>query len=230
MPSATNGLFLAVLPEAQARRRLESTAQQIRNRHGLKGKFVAPDRYRRIFGATMQKAGLGRTRPQFTPHVTLLYDERGIAEQPIEPINWIVNEFVLVHSLLGRGRYIPLEKWLLRSHAVNQLALQAGAHLSKASEIAASGVDRMASKRSLAGTYQKVLSGQGTIAFRDFEALLEELGFAFKGQKGSHRIYFHPSVGRPFPVQPDGKEAKRYQVRQLRDMMRKYGIGFDPDG
>jgi hypothetical protein len=51
----------------------------------------------------------------------------------------------------------------------------------------------------LAGTYQKVLSGQGTISFRDFEALLEALGFAFKGQKGSHRIYFHPSVGRPFP-------------------------------
>ena len=88
----------------------------------------------------------------------------------------------------------------------------------------------MASKRSLADSYQKVLSGQGTIAFRDFEALLEALGFAFKGQKRSHRIYFHPSVGRPFPVQPDGKEAKRYQVRQLRDMMRKYGIGFDPDG
>ena len=88
----------------------------------------------------------------------------------------------------------------------------------------------MASKRSLTGTYQKVLSGQGTIAFRDFEALLEALGFAFKGQKGSHRIYFHPAVGRPFPVQPDGKEAKRYQVRQLRDMMRKYGVGLDPDG
>ncbi len=88
----------------------------------------------------------------------------------------------------------------------------------------------MANKRSLTGTYQKVLSGQGTIAFRDFEALLEALGFAFKGQKGSHRIYFHPSVGRPFPVQPDGKETKRYQVRQLRDMMRKYGIGFGPDG
>ncbi len=62
----------------------------------------------------------------------------------------------------------------------------------------------MANKRSLTGTYQKVLSGQGTIAFRDFEA--------------------------PFPVQPDGKETKRYQVRQLRDMMRKYGIGFGPDG
>jgi len=88
----------------------------------------------------------------------------------------------------------------------------------------------MANKRSLAGTCQKVLSGQGTVAFRDFEALLEELGFAFKGQKGSHRIYLHPSVGRPFPVQPDGKEAKRYQVRQLRDMIRKYRIGFGPDG
>jgi 2'-5' RNA ligase len=40
----TDGLFLAVLPEAQARR-LEGTAQQIHSRHGLKGKLVAPDRY-----------------------------------------------------------------------------------------------------------------------------------------------------------------------------------------
>jgi 2'-5' RNA ligase len=42
--------------------------------------------------------------------VTLLYDECGIKEQPIEPISWTVNEFVLVHSLLGKGRYIPLGK------------------------------------------------------------------------------------------------------------------------
>jgi hypothetical protein len=30
-------------------------------------------------------------------------------------------------------------------------------------------------------------------------------------------------------VEPDGKDAKRYQVRELRDMLRKHGIGFDPD-
>lgn len=88
----------------------------------------------------------------------------------------------------------------------------------------------MVSKRALAGTYEKVLSGQGTIAFRDFEALLDALGFVFKNQKGSHRIYTHHAIDRPFPIQPDGKDAKQYQVRQLRDMVRKYGIRLDVGG
>ena len=88
----------------------------------------------------------------------------------------------------------------------------------------------MTSRRALARIYEKVVTGQGTIAFRDFETLLEVLGFVFKGQRGSHRVYLHRGVGRPFPVQPEGKDAKRYQVRQLRDMICKYRIGFDLDG
>jgi 2'-5' RNA ligase len=41
-----------------------------------------------------------RARP-FTPHVTLLRDSQRIDEHPIEPIDWMVRDFVLVHSLLG---------------------------------------------------------------------------------------------------------------------------------
>src|SRR5882757_3554690 len=41
----TDGLFLAILPEAHARPRIEGTAQQLHSRHGLKGKLQAPDRY-----------------------------------------------------------------------------------------------------------------------------------------------------------------------------------------
>jgi len=42
----------------------------------------------------------------FTPHLTLLYDERLMAVPvPIEPITWTVREVVLVHSLLGRTEY-----------------------------------------------------------------------------------------------------------------------------
>lgn len=76
-------------------------------------------------------------------------------------------------------------------------------------------------------TLEAVLKGQGTIAFRDFEALLGALGFVRRGQKGSHRIYLHPAIGRPFPVQPDGNDAKRYQIRQLRDMIHKYRLTLD---
>jgi predicted RNA binding protein YcfA (HicA-like mRNA interferase family) len=87
----------------------------------------------------------------------------------------------------------------------------------------------MVSRRALDRIYEKVLAREGTIAYRDFEALLEALGFTRKGQKGSHRIYLHPAVGRPFPVQPDGKDAKRYQIRQLRDMIHRYRLTLDPN-
>jgi hypothetical protein len=37
-------------------------------------------------------------------------------------------------------------------------------------------------------------------------------------------------VGRPFSVQPDGKDAKRYQIRQLRDIIvnHRLTLGSDP--
>jgi predicted RNA binding protein YcfA (HicA-like mRNA interferase family) len=73
----------------------------------------------------------------------------------------------------------------------------------------------------------QILHGRRTIPFRDFQALLSALGFALVRQRGSHRIYFHARTGRPFPVQPDGQDAKHYQVRQLRDMILKHGLTLD---
>lgn len=65
---------------------------------------------------TMDKAALGRwARSTFTPHLTLLYGDRAIAEQPIEAVGWTVYEFVLVHSVLGQSRYNRLGRWRLQS-------------------------------------------------------------------------------------------------------------------
>jgi 2'-5' RNA ligase len=50
---------------------------------------------------------------QFAPHVTLLRDKVSIPEQPIDPIGWTPGEFVLVHSLLGQTRHIPLKRFAL---------------------------------------------------------------------------------------------------------------------
>ena len=59
----------------------------------------------------MKKTGLARwTKPRYAPHVTLLYDDRRGAEQAVETIYWTADEFVLVHSLLGRTRHIPLNR------------------------------------------------------------------------------------------------------------------------
>jgi predicted RNA binding protein YcfA (HicA-like mRNA interferase family) len=66
------------------------------------------------------------------------------------------------------------------------------------------------------------------IAFRDFERLLRAFGFELDRTEGSHRLYVHPNVPRPLPVQPakGGKDAKPYQVRQFLVMVRSYELGM----
>jgi 2'-5' RNA ligase len=70
--------------------------------------------FQRALAIAMQQAGLARAKPQYTPHMTLLYGERRVDAQPVETIGWTVREFVLVHSLLGQAQYIPLGRWPLR--------------------------------------------------------------------------------------------------------------------
>ncbi|HEY1391872.1 MAG TPA: 2'-5' RNA ligase family protein [Methylibium sp.] len=72
--------------------------------------------FQQALGEALKNAGLGRwVAPRFTPHVTLLYDDRRVDEEAIEPIRWTVREFVLVDSLLGRTQHVPLERWPLGS-------------------------------------------------------------------------------------------------------------------
>lgn len=72
--------------------------------------------FREHLGRELLKAGLGRcvTRT-FEPHVTLAYAAQGLAAELVGPIVWKVTEFVLIHSLLGQTRYIPLGRWPLRA-------------------------------------------------------------------------------------------------------------------
>ena len=65
--------------------------------------------------AALDKTGIWRRkRRPYNPHVTLLYDDRRILDEPVEAISWVVREFVLVCSLHGQGRHIPLARWRLR--------------------------------------------------------------------------------------------------------------------
>ena len=64
--------------------------------------------------------------------------------------------------------------------------------------------------------YARLLANpRATISFRDFEKLLKAFGFEHARTTGSHRQYAHPKLARPFPVQPTGKDAKLYQVREF---------------
>lgn len=55
----------------------------------------------------MRRGGF-RVRPDFTPHVTLLYDNRPVPEEAVETVRWTVRDFVVVHSLLGETRHEKL--------------------------------------------------------------------------------------------------------------------------
>ena len=67
----------------------------------------------------------------------------------------------------------------------------------------------------------------GVIPFRDLQRLLEKLGFRQSRISGSHHIYVHPRVARPLNIQPVGKDAKPYQVRQLRDIIEEFGLTLE---
>jgi predicted RNA binding protein YcfA (HicA-like mRNA interferase family) len=66
----------------------------------------------------------------------------------------------------------------------------------------------------IAKFYARLLANpDASISFRDFERLLVVFGFTLDRTKGSHRQYTHPNVPWVLTVLPEGKDAKRYQVR-----------------
>lgn len=69
---------------------------------------------------------------------------------------------------------------------------------------------------------------RASLSFLDFERLLRAFGFTLERTVGSHRQYVHPRVPRPLPVQPGGKDAKRYQVREFLDMIEAYDLSIEP--
>lgn len=70
--------------------------------------------FRQALSVEMIKTGLRDfAKSPFTPHVTLQYDDRLVDEHAIEPVRWTVNEFVLVHSLIGKHEHRHLARWPL---------------------------------------------------------------------------------------------------------------------
>ena len=72
----------------------------------------------------------------------------------------------------------------------------------------------------------RVLSGDSdaNIPFDDLCQLLRRFGFEER-TKGSHRIFVKPDVMQQIVLQPQGGKAKRYQVRQVRELIEEYGLG-----
>ena len=76
-------------------------------------------------------------------------------------------------------------------------------------------------------TLETIKRGGANIAFRDFQRPIEKLGFRLNRISGSHHIYIRPRVSRPMNVQSVGKDAKPYQIRQLRDIIEEFGLRLE---
>jgi 2'-5' RNA ligase len=85
----------------------------LRGEDGVAGLMMLQQR----LALAMAKVGLGCPVRHYTPHVTLLYGDRLVADRPVDTVSWAVHEFVLVHSLLGRSRYHVLARFPLRAQA-----------------------------------------------------------------------------------------------------------------
>jgi predicted RNA binding protein YcfA (HicA-like mRNA interferase family) len=75
----------------------------------------------------------------------------------------------------------------------------------------------------------KIISGSKHVHFHDFVSLLVGLGFILERSDGSHQVFTHPKLNRPFPVQDDKGEAKPYQVRQLLKLIEQHDLKLEED-
>jgi predicted RNA binding protein YcfA (HicA-like mRNA interferase family) len=71
---------------------------------------------------------------------------------------------------------------------------------------------------------QLLQSTSRSVSFREFVALIESFGFVHVRTRGSHKSYLHPRCPKLVVVQPNGKEAMRYQVREFLDLVREYAL------
>jgi hypothetical protein len=74
----------------------------------------------------------------------------------------------------------------------------------------------------------RVLRGRSdaNIRFEELFNLLRSLGFAER-IRGSHHAFIRPGVEDLINLQREGSMAKPYQVRQVRRVLTRYGLGSE---
>lgn len=68
--------------------------------------------FRAALGQALSQAGLG-VDSGGAPHMTLGYGGDDVSESLADPIRWTARDFVLVHSLVGKGEHRQLGRWPL---------------------------------------------------------------------------------------------------------------------
>lgn len=87
----------------------------------------------------------------------------------------------------------------------------------------------MPSKR-LRTTLKRVLGGRSdaNLSFGDVISLLLALGFEQR-TRGNHHILWREGLSEIINLQPIGNKVKRYQVKQVRGILLKYGLEFEDE-
>jgi hypothetical protein len=91
-------------------------------------------------------------------------------------------------------------------------------------------VYHLSAKESRVSQSDKVLdqvlrgSSDANIRFAELQGLLSRLGFKER-VKGSHHIFWKDGVEEILNLQPKGSNAKPYQVKQVRHVILKHGLG-----
>ena len=74
---------------------------------------------------------------------------------------------------------------------------------------------------------QKLTTSQTNVRFGDLVRVVRALGFKHDRTKGSHQIFIHSRFKEAqLNLQPDGQEAKPYQVRQLLKLVEEYHLSI----
>ncbi|SMH40986.1 2'-5' RNA ligase family protein [Mesorhizobium australicum] len=78
---------------------------------------LATDAFRQDLATRLRNA-LPPQHGRFTPHMTLLHDRgASFATSEIEPLGWVVRDFVLVESYRGEGLHVEVDRWPLADGA-----------------------------------------------------------------------------------------------------------------
>jgi len=73
--------------------------------------------------------------------------------------------------------------------------------------------------------FRRILSGRAdaSIRFKDLRKLLVRLGFVER-IRGSHHIFVKSGIEELINLQREGTNAKAYQVRQVRAILKRYNL------
>jgi len=76
--------------------------------------------------------------------------------------------------------------------------------------------------------FHRIATSQTNVRFGDLVRLTEALGFLHDRTTGSHHVFIHRQhTTAQLNLQPDGSQAKPYQVRQLVKLIEEYNLTLD---